>query len=125
MEYTVAVAVVLPWDAMTGPTKVSTERTAARAMATTVALAVEAPCTTESRGPCRGNPRISTVARAKTHARPRECHGHCRGPPPRSQIMCICAIRRGRGYPYLIVRLWSHIFLDCLLSSAVTLSRDK
>ena len=90
MEYAVAVAVVLPWVAMVGTTEVATDRTAARAMATTVALAVEAPCTMESRGPCRGNPRISTVARGKTHGRPRKCHGHCRGPPPKSQIMCIC-----------------------------------
>ena len=34
-------------------------------------------------------------------------------------------IRRGRGYPYLVVRLWSPMFLDYLLSSVVTLSRDK
>ena len=90
MEYAVAVAVVLPWVAMFDTTEVATDRTAARAMAATVALAVEAPCTMESRGPCRGNPRISTVARGKTHGRPRKCHGHCRGPPPKSQIMCIC-----------------------------------
>ena len=54
MEYAVAVAVVLPWVAMVGTTEVATDRTAARAMATTVALSVEAPCTMESRGPCRG-----------------------------------------------------------------------
>ena len=30
-------------------------------------------------------------------------------------------IRRGRGYPYLIVRLWSPIFVDYLSSSAVTI----
>ena len=92
MEYSMAVTVILPWVAMVGTTEVDTDGTAARAMATTVALAVEAPCTMESRGPCRGNPRISTVARGKTHGRPRKCHGHCRGPPPKSQIMCICAI---------------------------------
>ena len=71
MEYAVAVAVVLPWVAMVGITEVATGRTAARAMATTVALAVEAPCTMESRGPCRGNPRISPVARGKTTEVPR------------------------------------------------------
>ena len=53
--------------------------TAVCAMATTGALAVEAPCTMESRGPCRGNSRISTVARGKTRGRPRKCRGHCRG----------------------------------------------
>ena len=90
MEYAVAVAVVLAWVAMVGTTEVATNRTAAGAMATTVALAVEAPCTMESRGPCRGNPRISTVARGKTHGRPRKCHGHCRGSPPKSQTMCTC-----------------------------------
>ena len=90
MEYAVAVAVVLPWVAMVGTTEVATDRTAARAMATTVALAVEAPCTMESRGPCRGNPRISTVARGKTHGRSRKCHGHCRGHPQKGPIMCIC-----------------------------------
>ena len=72
MEYAVAVAVVLPWVAMVGTTEVATDRTAARAMATTVAFAVEAPCTMESSGPCRGNPRISKVARGKTHGRPRK-----------------------------------------------------
>ena len=92
MEYAVAVAVVLPWVAMVGTTEVATDRTAARAMATSVALAVEAPCTIESRGPCRGNPRISTAARGKTHGRPRKCHGHCGGPPPKSSIMCIRAV---------------------------------
>ena len=44
-----------------------------------------------SRGPCRGNPRISTVARGNTHGSPRKCRGYCRGPPPKSQIMCIRA----------------------------------
>ena len=78
MEYAVAAAVVLPWVAMVGTTEVATDRTAARAIATTVALAVEALCTMESRGPCRGNSRVSTVARGslKTHGRPRKCHGH-------------------------------------------------
>ena len=90
MQYTVAVVVVLPSVAMDGTTEIASDRTAARAMATTVALAVEAPCTMESRGPCRGNPRISTVVRGKTHGKPRKCHGNCRGPPPKSQIMCIC-----------------------------------
>ena len=90
MEYAVTVAVVLPWVAMIGTAEVATDRTVARAMATIVALAVEAPCTMERRGPCRGNPRISTVARGKTHGRPRKCHGHCRGPPPKSKKMCIC-----------------------------------
>ena len=71
--------------AMTISTAIST----ARAVATTVALAVEAPCAMESRGPCRVNPRISTVARGKTHGRPRKYRGHCPGPPPKSQIMCI------------------------------------
>ena len=88
--------------AMVGTTEVATDRTAARAMATTVALAVEAPCTTESRGPCRGNPPISTVARGKTHGRPRKCHGHCRGPPPKYQIMCIC----GRSFIARIFQLF-------------------
>ena len=46
----------------------------------------------ESRYPCRGNPRISTVARGKTHGRPRKCHGRFRGSPPKSQITCICAV---------------------------------
>ena len=91
MEYAVAVALELPWVAMIGTTEVATDRTAARAMATTVSLAVEAPCTTESRDPCRGNLQISTVARGKTHGPPQKSHGHCRGPPPKSQIMCICA----------------------------------
>ena len=72
MEYAVAVDVVLLWVAMVGTTEVATDRTAARVMATTVALDVEAPCTMESRGPCRGHPRICTVARAKTHGRPRK-----------------------------------------------------
>ena len=52
MEYAVAVAGVLAWVAMVGITGVTTDRTAARAIATTMALAVDAPCTTESRGPC-------------------------------------------------------------------------
>ena len=60
IEYSVAVAVVFPWV-------VATDRTGARAMATTVALNVEAPCTTESPGPCRGNPWMSTVDRGNTH----------------------------------------------------------
>ena len=60
-------------------------------MATTVTLAVEALRTIESRGPCRGTPRISTVARGKAHGRPRKCHGRCHGPPPQGQIMCIRA----------------------------------
>ena len=55
MEYAVAVAVVLPWVAMADPTEVVTERTTTRAMVTTVALAVEAPRTNGTRGPCRGN----------------------------------------------------------------------
>ena len=59
-EYAAAVAVVLPWVAMVGTTEVATDITATCAMATTVALAVEAPCTMESRGPCGGNPQIST-----------------------------------------------------------------
>ena len=46
MEYAVAVAVVLPWVATAGPTEVATDRTSARAMATTVALAMKAQCTT-------------------------------------------------------------------------------
>ena len=58
MKYAVAVAVVLPWVAMVGTTEVATDRTAARAMVTTAALAVEAPCTVESGDPCSGNPRI-------------------------------------------------------------------
>ena len=86
MEYAVAVAVVLPWVAMAGPTEVATDATAARAVATTVALAVKAPCTMESRGPCRENSWISTVSRGKTHGRPRKCRGHCLGPAPKSQI---------------------------------------
>ena len=78
MEVVMEYAVVLPWVAMVGTTEVATDRTAARAIATTVALAVEALCTMESRGPCRGNSRVSTVARGslKTHGRPRKCHGH-------------------------------------------------
>ena len=41
MEYAVvAVAVVLPWVAMDGSTEVAPDRTAARVMATSVALAV-------------------------------------------------------------------------------------
>ena len=81
---------------MVGTTEVATDRTAAPAMATTVtvARAVEEPYTMESRGPCLENPRISTVAREKTHGRPRKCHGHCRGPPPESQIMSICEERK-------------------------------
>ena len=94
MEYAVAVSVVLPWVTMAGPTEVATDTTTARAMAATVALAVEAPCTMESRGPCGGNPRISTVDRGKTHGRPRKCHGHCRGPPQKSQIMRIRRLRQ-------------------------------
>ena len=74
MEYAVAVTVVLPWVAMVGTTEVATDRTAARAIATTVALTVEAPCKIETRGSYRGNPRSSTVARGKTHGRPRKCH---------------------------------------------------
>ena len=42
MEYAVAVDVVLPWVVMVGTTEAAMDRTAARAMATTVALAVEA-----------------------------------------------------------------------------------
>ena len=34
-------------------------------------------------------------------------------------------IHWGRGHPYRIVQLCSHIFLDYLLPSAVTLSRDS
>ena len=41
MEYTVAI----PWVAMVGTPEVATDRTAARAMATTVVLAVQAPRT--------------------------------------------------------------------------------
>ena len=59
MEYAVAVAVVPRWVTMVGITEVGTDRTAAHAMATTVALAVESPCTMESRRPCRRNPRFS------------------------------------------------------------------
>ena len=44
-----------------------------------------------SRGPCRGHPRISTVARGNTHGSPRKCRGHCRGPPSKSKKMCIRA----------------------------------
>ena len=94
MDYAVAVAVVLPWVAMVGTTEVATDRIAAHAMATTVAPAVKAACAIRSRSPCRGNPWIFTVARGKSHERPRKCHGHCRGLPPKSQIMCICVIWR-------------------------------
>ena len=55
MGYAVAVAVVRPWNVMIGATEVATDRTAARAMATTVTLAGEAPCTIKRRYPCRGN----------------------------------------------------------------------
>ena len=92
MEYAVGVAVVFRWVAMVGTTEVATERTAARAMPTTVALAVEAPCIMECSGACRENPQISTEARGKTHGRPRKCHGYSRGPPPNIQIMCICGV---------------------------------
>ena len=54
MESAVAITVILPWVAMVGATEVATDRTTALAKATTVALSVEAPCTMESRGPCRG-----------------------------------------------------------------------
>ena len=43
MGYAVAVVVVLPWVAMAGPTEVATDGTAARAVATTMVFAVEAP----------------------------------------------------------------------------------
>ena len=69
------------------PRRFATERTAARAMATTVALAVEAPCTMESCGSCRGISRIPTITRGKTHGRPRELCGHCRGPPLKSRTL--------------------------------------
>ena len=101
MGYAVAVVVVLPWVAMAGPTEVATDGTAARAVATTVALAVEAPCTMESLYPCRRNPRISTVALGRTNVRPRKCRGHRRGPPPKSQIMCIREISRRSAIPFM------------------------
>ena len=97
MEYAVGVAVVLRWVDMVGTTEVTTEKSAVRAMPTTVALAVEAPCMMESSGACCGNPRISTESRGKIHGRPRNCHGHSRGPPPKLQIMCICGIVRRVG----------------------------
>ena len=46
-----------------------------------------------SRGTCRRNPRISTVARCNTHRCSRKFRGHCRGPLRKSQIMCIRAVR--------------------------------
>ena len=92
MEYAVAVAVVLSWFSMAGPTEVVMDRTAARAMAITNRGTCRGSAMyMESRGPCRGNPRISAVARGKTHGRPRKCHGHYSGPPPKSQLMCIRA----------------------------------
>ena len=93
-------------------------------MATTVTLAVEAPCTMESRGPCRGNPRISTVARAKTHGRPRKCRGHCRGLPPKSQIVCI----RAGGPAQTSCSLtdhWAGVMLDHLTQTHVTCSNTS
>ena len=65
MGYAVAIAVVLPWITMIGTTEVATDRTAARAMPTTLAIAGEAPCTIKSRDPCHRNQRISTVAEAR------------------------------------------------------------
>ena len=44
-----AVAVVHPWVAMAGPTEVATDGTVARVMATTVTLAVKAPCEWQDR----------------------------------------------------------------------------
>ena len=75
----------LPWVTMVGTTDCATDRTAARAVATTVAFCCGSAM---SCGTCRGNPRISTVVRGSTL---RKFHGHRRGPPPRSQIMCIRA----------------------------------
>ena len=69
MEYVVTVAVILPSVAMVGTTEVATHRNAARAVAITVALAVDAPSQIESRGPCRRKPQIRTVARGKTQGR--------------------------------------------------------
>ena len=37
------------------------------------------------RCPCRGNPRIFTVARSSTHRKPQKCRDHCRGPSLKSQ----------------------------------------
>ena len=76
----------LPWVAMLGTTEFATDRTAARAVANRGICRESAM----SRGPCRGNPRISTVARGNTYVSPRTCRGLCREPPPKSQIMCIC-----------------------------------
>ena len=42
-----------------------------------------------SRVTCLGNPSISTVARGNTHGSSRKFRGHCHGPPPKSQIVCI------------------------------------
>ena len=42
-----------------------------------------------SRGTCRENPPISTVACGDTHGSPRKFRGHCRGPPPKIQKMSI------------------------------------
>ena len=75
-----------PWVVMVGTTEFATDKTAARAVA-------------NNRSFCRGsamspwNLRISTVARSNTHGSPRKFRGHCRGPSPKSQIMCIRGTR--------------------------------
>ena len=51
MEYAVTVAMVLPWVVIGVLTKAAPDKTTANTMAPTVALAVEAPGTMESRDP--------------------------------------------------------------------------
>ena len=59
-----------------------------RAVATTVNRGISRG-SAMTRGTCREIPRISTVVRANTHGSPRKPRGQCRGPPLKSQIMCI------------------------------------
>ena len=58
---------------MVGTTGCATDRTAARAIATTVAFFRGSAM---SCGTCRGNPRISTVARGNTHGSSRKFGVH-------------------------------------------------
>ena len=75
-----------PWGAMVGTTEFATERTVDTCRGHNRGICRGMAMT---RGTCRENARSSTVVRANTHGSPRKFRGQCRGPPPKSQILCI------------------------------------
>ena len=71
-----------------------------------------------SRGTCRANQSISTVDRLDTRGSPRKFCGHCRRPPPKNRITCICGLAWLKLQTLTLVYAGCRAF-SCLLSFSI------